>query len=1178
MWLFNGDVASKDSRVGLISLLVGLAALAMSVADYLRGGERELGPAELADDLAATVRAQWLDEARGRGLRDSGVLPLAWAATAREVGDAARPEAGRVVRLRLDGRLEAGFTAATRQLAEEYGRVPSGRLIVLGEPGAGKSVLAMLLVLGLLEACGPGDPLPVLLPAASWDPVAETMDEWIVQSLAVSYYNGRPDIPRLLAGHGLLLPVLDGLDEIPESVRRSAVRGIARAIGKERPVVVTCRSAEYEDVIQGGVPALRRAPVVEVAPVPVDDVVAYLTEIDWPPGTDWAPVRARLREEPDGPLATALSTPLMISLARRSYQRLGGDPAELLDRGRFDSRHAVEDRLVDGAVDAAYAPEGPGRPGPYDPAKARRWLIFLARYLHRNRERDLAWWLLSQRLLSPWVAPGVGLACGLGLVIALMPAVLRTDGDEGDTTGVTIAVGLGVVFAVLAVVAWFIGSGRAPGRLSFTVAGTWGRLRRGFRTGVALATILLIPTMIIIAGVTLIDVETVTAATVEDYWTQLVMAVALALVTGLALAAHSWLDAPPSRSAQAGPRAFMDQDRRSSLVGAVAAGAVTTLVLVPALTLATIVAGLTEALGTGWSGEPRPGDLARANATGDSLIGALTVPVTVFVGLGLALLILLTRAWPRFLVARLVLAARGRLPVRLLAFLAHAREQELLRQSGGAYQFQHIRVQEWLANQPSGTEPRAFTWERTAKWRRRAFVAALAAVVLVVWNTLTGALPHDMSRATLVAGTDTAFSLDGRTLATTRGNSGTVLIWDWAGPGGPRPRSTVSAGSVYAMKLSPDGRTLATVSDDDGRPLLVDEEYGGAYVMRTEFGIWLWDTATGRLRHRIRLRGNPVFSGSKSLFSPDSRFLAVTAEESPEAGREVTMWDVRTGRRLPWPAATPTRRVASVAFSPDSRTLAAVSEIGGTVWLWDTGTGRPRRRLDVKGVPVHAVAWLRFSPDSRTLATVGGPWNETTTWLWDTATGEPRLRLAVASGRPYQVSVLEFSADSRALAMIADPEDRVWDLTTGRGRRLLPLDGEIVYEIHTVMFAAGGKTLVTANGVDGLLRWDTRTGAVAGRFEDTAVPIGSSGEGFVLRLGPDSRTLATASGAAYNQDGYQDGENLDAHLWDVADGTLKRRLTGHTGDVKDVVFSADGRSVATLGADGTIKIWDVAVR
>lgn len=185
------------------------------------------------------------------------------------------------------------------------------------------------MTLGLLEwgASDPGALVPVLLSVGSWDPVQHSLDNWIVRTLAADYYAGREATARALLNRRQLLPILDGLDEIPESARRTAVLEINKAIGRDRPIVVTCRTAEYRDVIDGGSPVLRRAPVVEMTPVAPDDVVGYLSAVDWPAGVDWSAVYEHLRNQPNSPLSAALRTPLMASLARAIYQRGGADPA-----------------------------------------------------------------------------------------------------------------------------------------------------------------------------------------------------------------------------------------------------------------------------------------------------------------------------------------------------------------------------------------------------------------------------------------------------------------------------------------------------------------------------------------------------------------------------------------------------------------------------------------------------------------------------------------------------------------------------------------------------------------------------------------------------------------------------------------------------------------------------------
>ena len=217
------------------------------------------------------------------------------------------------------------------------------------------------------------------------------------------------DAPARLIATGRILPVLDGLDEISSELISAAIDGIDSAIASGTPAVVTCRAQEYEAAVLTGGQVLTAAAVVEIEPVHPDDAITYLSNAV-PSGTSrWEPIFSQLRVDPAGPLALALSTPLMIWLARTVYSRPESRPDELTNTGRFPDSISIENHLLDALIPALYA-DRPSPPGSevqraYRASQARHWLTILARYLSKaeadkvevprgGQSTDLAWWQL----------------------------------------------------------------------------------------------------------------------------------------------------------------------------------------------------------------------------------------------------------------------------------------------------------------------------------------------------------------------------------------------------------------------------------------------------------------------------------------------------------------------------------------------------------------------------------------------------------------------------------------------------------------------------------------------------------------------------------------------------------------------------------------------------------------
>ncbi|MEV4339079.1 hypothetical protein [Streptomyces sp. NPDC049590] len=182
-----------DILVTVVSALTALIALPASVVAVLRSGKTRPAPTHLgdmADQLAQGVRHQWEAEARLRRLNDPFPLPVAWEAADANLVESwtqlkelaedwpgQSPEAASAWALS-----PAGLAGKGGDIIQVFERVPTRRLVVLGEPGAGKTMLLIRLLLAMLEHRPPGGPVPVLFPLASWDPARQDLYTWMADN------------------------------------------------------------------------------------------------------------------------------------------------------------------------------------------------------------------------------------------------------------------------------------------------------------------------------------------------------------------------------------------------------------------------------------------------------------------------------------------------------------------------------------------------------------------------------------------------------------------------------------------------------------------------------------------------------------------------------------------------------------------------------------------------------------------------------------------------------------------------------------------------------------------------------------------------------------------------------------------------------------------------------------
>lgn len=307
-----------------------------------------------------------------------------------------------------------------------------GKLLLLGQPGSGKTTMLLDLAKALIaKAENEVDyPIPVLFNLSRWQDEKKSIREWMVEELKSKYGSGFDSkLGEKWIREKILLPLLDGLDEVAPKLQEKCAQQINRFLSEEVPhyAVVCSRIEEYQNYET----RLELNGAIYLKELSNEQIQKYLVDVE---RQELWSLLTRNSE-----LLTLVRAPLLLSMFVLAYPK---DQTEQWQQIQ-DQRLYLLDRYTEKMLHQNIKSHAYSQNEPPKPQQTRFWLKWLAKQMGDQTEFLIEEMQPSMLSSGQQIVYRLLLSLFFGLLTGLI--FILIDGWRGALIGMFIGGGLVLV-------------------------------------------------------------------------------------------------------------------------------------------------------------------------------------------------------------------------------------------------------------------------------------------------------------------------------------------------------------------------------------------------------------------------------------------------------------------------------------------------------------------------------------------------------------------------------------------------------------------------------------------------------------------------------------------------------------------------------------------------------------